>query len=257
MNYDLKKIRVIVIEDEKDPCEWLCGRISEFKEFELIGSVGKVDEAYSLIVQTKPDAIFLDNKLIGGNGISILERLKNNHQPIPQIIVTTAVKEYAIEYLNNWGDYCKKYLLKPYGSEWEKKLRACIDILLPSIVSNESSNHQNQETKDYTFLKEKGGMQKVSFDEIIWVQVLKNVGVELILNDKIVTSTHSLSKSLLSLPNNFIQISRFIVINSDKIVGLDSTNQKVFVDYKGQSHELTFSPNYKQSIIDRLPTFGG
>ncbi len=256
MNYNLKKIRVLVIEDEKQSSDWLCERISEFKEFELIGAAGKVDEAYSLIVQTKPDAIFLDNKLIGGNGISILERLKNNHQPIPQIIVTTAVKEYAIEYLNNWGDYCKKYLMKPYGSEWEKKLRTCIDILLPGIVPTLPESQQNTNNKNHTFLKEKGGLQKISFDEIIWVQVLKNVGVELVLKDRNVTSTQSLTKSIASLPENFIQISRFVVLNTDKIIGIDQATQSVFVEYYDKKHPLPFSPNYKQNILNRLPTFG-
>lgn len=256
MNYDLKTIRVIVVEDEKPSSDWLCERISEFKEFELIGAVGKVDEAYSLIVQSKPDAIFLDNKLIGGNGISILERLKNNHQPIPQIIVTTAVEKYAIEYLNNWGDYCKKYLLKPYGNDWEKKLRTCIDILLPGIAENEKPNQISPDTKTYTFLKEKGVMQKISYDNIIWIRVLRNVGVELVLKNRNISSTHSLAKSMASLPENFIQISRFVVLNTDKIIGLDQTNQNVLVDYKETKHPLPFGSNYRQNILDRLPTFG-
>ena len=251
MNYN-NPIKTLVIEDELDAQNWLIERLTEFKEFEVLGATGHVDDAYQMIIDLQPEAIFLDNKLQGGNGINILERLKKNNQNIPQVIVTTGEDEYAVDYINNWSSVCKKYLMKPYASGWQQEIRDCVDILLSNRP--QKNNNAFLENKEWVFLKQKGKWLRLNFEEVNWVETYPGVGVKFILNQKEITHYSSLIQIVSELPTDKImQISRFQAVNIDKIVELDQTNNLVYIIYEGMKKELNVGDAFLGSLVDALP----
>ncbi|MDV7394746.1 response regulator, partial [Arthrospira platensis SPKY1] len=98
-----KPLRVVVVEDEEPLRTWLCDRLNEFKDVEVAAHTGSVSAAFKLILQTRPDGLFLDIKLIGGDAFQLLQQMKDNDVPIPPIIMVTAFDEYAPDVINKWG----------------------------------------------------------------------------------------------------------------------------------------------------------
>ncbi len=100
-------ISCLVVDDEpiaRSILQSYCGHLPALK---IIASVGNALEAKK-ILQTQPiDLIFLDINMPVLDGIGFLKTLK---QP-PQIILTTAYKEYALEAFEL--SVCD-YLLKPF-----------------------------------------------------------------------------------------------------------------------------------------------
>ena len=57
-------LRTVVLEDEDDNRNWLVKKLKQFSELEIVGEAATIDEAFQLIIQTKPDAAFMDIQLI-------------------------------------------------------------------------------------------------------------------------------------------------------------------------------------------------
>ena len=102
----------IIVEDEISSQKNLKNLILEFCEGVTVeGTAGTVPEAVKLILQKKPDIVFLDIELPGQNGFQILEYFPS---PTFEIIFTTAYNEYAIKALRLSAI---DYLLKPIDLE--------------------------------------------------------------------------------------------------------------------------------------------
>ncbi|MBK8564424.1 MAG: hypothetical protein IPN76_14080 [Saprospiraceae bacterium] len=83
------KLRCIVLEDEDDIRNWLVKKLQQFPELEFVGEAATIDEAFRLIASTKPDAAFMDVKLIGGDAFTLLSRFQANGLLIPYIVMAT------------------------------------------------------------------------------------------------------------------------------------------------------------------------
>jgi two-component system LytT family response regulator len=117
-------MKALLIDDERLARNELRRLLAAHKDIEIAGEAIDVDDALEKIAALKPDLLFLDVQMPGGDGFSLLERLET---PMPQVIFTTAYDEFAVKAFEfNALDY----LLKPVdpnrlGASLEKlRLRA-------------------------------------------------------------------------------------------------------------------------------------
>lgn len=105
-------IRSLIIEDEP-------GNVRIFKnllktycpQVEVLGEAGTVDTAQALIQKTKPELVFLDIEMPGGNAFTLLDRLK----PINfEIIFVSAYDNYTLKAIKYSA---LDYILKPVNIE--------------------------------------------------------------------------------------------------------------------------------------------
>lgn len=109
----MSKITAIIIDDEALARENLQLLLEEFcPEVEIIGKGENVEEARALIVEKKPEAVFLDIRMPSGEeGLELLEDAKLGNF---QIVFVTAFKEHAIKAFNINSIH---YILKPIDIE--------------------------------------------------------------------------------------------------------------------------------------------
>lgn len=81
-------MRVLIVYDSAIVRERLVSMLSELKDVEVIGQAGSPAEAIHEIKKLKPDAVILDIRLKGGNGIEVLENIKKD-QPAIRVIMFT------------------------------------------------------------------------------------------------------------------------------------------------------------------------
>jgi len=90
-----KKIRVCVIDDEDVIRNALIESINSSKELTVICEAKTVDEGVKTIIDNKPDLIFLDIKLIGGDAFMLLNKLENlNYNLIQVLMNSNMLKEH-------------------------------------------------------------------------------------------------------------------------------------------------------------------
>lgn len=76
----------------------------------IVGEARSVDNAVNLLLRLKPEVVFMDVKIIGGNAFDVLQRTPEIQ---PELIFLTAYDQYAIPAIkNNAADY----LLKPFDT---------------------------------------------------------------------------------------------------------------------------------------------
>lgn len=253
MNSTEKSLRCVVVEDEEALRTWLCERLREFEEVEVVGEAASVSTAFRTIVQQKPNALFLDIKLIGGDAFQLLQQLKDNNVPIPPIIMTTAFDEFAPHTINHWGDYVKRYLQKPFVENWEAKLRNCINALLAAnekAVPNpppSSGDHNG-----YFFIKDGNSLYRINFDELLWIEVAGGGAVYLVTDQLQVRWDITLTRIMEQLPPQFMQISRDTAVNTDKIIRIDKGDRGVIVPYQRRDKFLGVGESFFRDLLDRL-----
>lgn len=106
----MKKIKVIIIDDERLAREEMKRHLQDYFDFEIAREAENADEAEVMIHRMNPDLIFLDIQMPGRSGLDLLESLDN----VPQIIFTTAFDHYAVQ---AFDISAMDYLVKPVRKE--------------------------------------------------------------------------------------------------------------------------------------------
>ena len=119
---------VYIVDDSQAVRERLVGMISEVDGTTLAGATGDPREAVTAIRRLHPDAVILDIRMPGMNGIQVLREIKQG-QRAPMVIMLTSYpfEQYRRECAEAGADY---FLNK--STEFEK-----INAILATVV------HQN------------------------------------------------------------------------------------------------------------------
>jgi two-component system LytT family response regulator len=140
------KLKAIIIDDETPARSFLSSLLEEYVEnVEVIGTANSALEGLKLLKTVKPDLIFLDIEMPGGNGFDFLDAIERG---IYKIIFTTAHKEFALNAIKYKAD---GYLLKPIDlDDLEDLVKGLIEI---PQKNNESTNNRiafrTQESIEY------------------------------------------------------------------------------------------------------------
>jgi two-component system LytT family response regulator len=106
----MKKLRVLIIDDERLARDELKRALVNFSDLEIVGEAGNADEARQLISVKKPDLLFLDIQMPGESGFDLLETIDQ----VPEVIFITAYDQYAVK---AFEANALDYLVKPVRDE--------------------------------------------------------------------------------------------------------------------------------------------
>jgi DNA-binding LytR/AlgR family response regulator len=237
-------LRCVVIEDEPDFCQWLCERLSEFPDVEIVGSKSDIDGAFDLITQTKPDGIFLDVKLIGGTAFNLIDRLQKNLTAIPPIAMITGNVEYAPSVINQYRGSIVKYLVKPFVRDYKTKLQLCIDAFI---------EHKKNALLS-VILKSDGGLRRLQIEELHYLEVGGSGRTYFITQTGTFIVDMTLTKILELLPSSVVQCNRNYAINLQKVIFMDAQTAKLVIDGKEKTFKITetFTDAIRQAFVQMV-----
>ena len=124
-------INCVIIDDEnfnRDLIRDFVAKLNPF--FNIIGEADNIISGYEIIRRLKPDLIFLDIKMPGGNGFELLEKFELNEF---EVVFITGFDEYAIRAFEfNAMDY----VLKPIDQSKFKHTLNQIKLRFDNKLSN-------------------------------------------------------------------------------------------------------------------------
>lgn len=226
----MKRIKCIVVDDEPLAVSLLGSYVEKIPFFELVFSTENPIEALEYIRKNEADLIFLDIQMSELTGINFMKIVGDKMK----YILTTAYAEYALEgYEHNVIDY----LLKPITFDRFQKSALKAQERFPT---NETS------ANSYFFVKSSGQQHKINFDEILYVESIKDyVNIKTDNQEYIVLDT---LKSLENqLPENFARVHKSFILNLDKIEKIDVRN--VFLN---SGKEIPIGETYKSEFFQKL-----
>ena len=225
----MKRIKCIVVDDEPLAVSLLGSYVEKIPFFELAFSTENPILALEYIRKNEADLIFLDIQMSELTGINFMKIVGDKMK----YILTTAYAEYALEgYEHNVIDY----LLKPISFDRFQKSALKAQERFPNETSQNS----------YFFIKSSGQQHKINFDEILYVESIKDyVSIKTDNQEYIVLDT---LKSLENqLPENFARVHKSFILNLDKIEKIDVRN--VFLN---SGKEIPIGETYKSEFFQKL-----
>lgn len=232
----MKKISCAVIDDEPIAREILEDFINQDDRLLLQGNYKNAKEALNGITNYPVDLVFLDINMPGLTGFQFLKALTNP----PAVIFTTAYREHAME---GFEANAIDYLLKPIAVErFLLSVNKAWKFLRPAFIETTDTPAVN-ETGDFFFVKADGGLVKIFFEEILFIEALKEY-VKIVTKEKAVITYHTISGLEEKLPSGkFYRIHRSYIVNIKAISSVEGFILRI------DKHELPISRNERDSFI--------
>ena len=99
-------MKVFVVDDSPLVRERLVSLLSEVEGVDVVGSADNADEGIKGISSSKPDVAVLDIRMPAGNGITVLERIKQQVSPPTVIMLTNyPYPQYRKKCMDAGADY--------------------------------------------------------------------------------------------------------------------------------------------------------
>lgn len=208
----MKKIKVVIIDDERLAREEVKRVLQFYEDFVLIGEAENADDAKILIETEMPDLIFLDIQMPEKSGFDLLESLDN----VPAVLFITAYDQYAIQ---AFEVSALDYLMKPIREErFAKAIQKIREAINMKFSLNESLAKDRK-----IFIKDGEKRFFIQLDEIYLIESLENY-TRLFFKDKKALQRRSLRQWEEMLDKNiFFRINRTEIINTQYIQEVKTT----------------------------------
>ena len=106
----MEKIKVLVVDDQKELAEEIGNVLSSDSELAFIGTAADGFDALEKIAQNTPDVVLLDIRMPNMNGVVATQRIKAEYPDVKVVILTTFDdSDYILNAINNGAS---GYLLK-------------------------------------------------------------------------------------------------------------------------------------------------
>ncbi|MBI2271154.1 MAG: response regulator transcription factor [Bacteroidetes bacterium] len=227
----------IIIDDHELSRKALEHFIEKAGFLNLIHSFSNPISALSFILNNKEiDLIFLDIEMPEMNGMEFINTAK---QHLPQIILTTHHKEFALDaFEHNVTDYIMKPITYPRFFQAVSKAR--------NIFEKQATYHISNDT---VFVKSGTSILKLKKADIVYVEALVDYVVLHTAKEKfIIHSSMNAMENKLS-PKEYMRVHRSYIVRIDAIDSIEdnaiSYNEKL----------IPIGKTYREEVLKRLNMF--
>lgn len=225
-------IRTLIIDDEPLAVEILETYVKQIPELQLCGKCFNALDANRLIQQESVDLIFADIQMPQMTGIELMRSLANP----PLVVFTTAYPEFAVE---GFELNAVDYLLKPIA--FDRFLKS-VNKAMSQLGAAEKKSEKDLERQDFIFVKADKKLVKLQYNEILFIEGLKDYVIIYTDHSRIVTlqTMKSLEEKL---PEQFfVRVHRSYIVNLEKINSIHADDIEIIV--KAQAKQIPIGNNY-------------
>ena len=239
----MTSLRCFVVDDEPLAVKMLENFIARTPFLELVASFTDPVLALSEMRTQAPDLVFLDIQMPDLSGMELSRMVPAG----TRIIFTTAFKQYAFE---SYEVSALDFLLKPIryqkfleaaekAREWFALKEAATAAAAPAAPAPAS------EAKTSTFFKVDGALRKVEFDDILFVEGMKDYVMVFLASQKQPLVTHVTMKGMEEMlpAGQFMRIHRSFIVALDKVASVSGTG-----DVKVGDRLLHVSDAYREAF---------
>ncbi|MCD7972177.1 MAG: LytTR family DNA-binding domain-containing protein [Candidatus Azobacteroides sp.] len=225
----------IIIDDEPLAREAVELLIREDKRLTITGTFGNTRSASVFLSANMVDLIFLDIQMPGVNGIDFAKTIPRN----TLVIFTTAFSEYA---LDSYEVDALDYLVKPieYDRFWKSVDKA---FSYHTLLINEEKERIEDIMDDFFFVKSERKYLKINYNDILFVEALKDYVVIHLCDKKIITKMYLKTIQDLLPETIFFRINRSYIVNLKYIDSFD--NNDVFT----RNNEIAIGNGFRDAFF--------
>ena len=234
----MTSLRCFVVDDEPLAVKMLENFIARTPFLELVASFTDPVLALSEMRTQAPYLVFLDIQMPDLSGMELSRMVPAG----TRIIFTTAFKQYAFE---SYEVSALDFLLKPirYQKFLEAAEKAREWFTLKEAAT--ATPAPVSDAKTSTFFKVDGALRKVEFDDILFVEGMKDYVMVFLASQKQPLVTHVTMKGMEEMlpAGQFMRIHRSFIVALDKVASVSGTG-----DVKVGDRLLHVSDAYREAF---------
>ncbi|MBO6027668.1 MAG: response regulator transcription factor [Bacteroidales bacterium] len=235
----MTSLRCFVVDDEPLAVKILENFIARTPFLELAASFTDPVLALSEMRTQAPDLVFLDIQMPDLSGMELSRMVPAG----TRIIFTTAFKQYAFE---SYEVSALDFLLKPI--RYQKFLEAAEkarEWFTLKEAATAAPAAPAAEAKTSTFFKVDGALRKVEYDDILFVEGMKDYVMVFLASQKQPLVTHVTMKGMEEMlpAGQFMRIHRSFIVALDKVASVSGTG-----DVKVGDRLLHVSDAYREAF---------
>jgi len=224
------RIKCIITDDEPIARKGLQGYVEKINFLELVAVCEDAVQLNNVLKTQKADLLFLDIEMPYITGVEFLQQCIHP----PKVIFTTAYEKYAIK---GYELDVLDYLLKPIP--FDRFLKAANKAFDYFQSASTSGNN-------YIFVKTDSKLEKVNFDEILFVEAMENY-VAIYLKQKKLVVLGTLKSMLEALPAaNFIQPHKSYIVNINAVSSIEGNMFNI------AAYQVPLSKHLKQEVMEKM-----
>jgi two-component system, LytTR family, response regulator len=243
-------LRVVVVDDEELPRRRVRDLVSQHPELSLVAEATDGAEALDVIVEHRPDLVFLDIQMPELDGLQVAASLHD--EPMPAIVFVTAYDEYAIR---AFEVDAIDYLLKPVT---EERFAAAVTRVRGRIGHDEATRaapirelaeklrHEGFASR---FVARRGAKHYfVRVSDIDWIEAVGNyVRLQTGETSHLIRETMKGVEARLD-PAQFVRIHRSAVVAIDRIRSIEARDQGEYLVTMQTGAKLVSSRSYSERV---------
>ena len=230
----MKTYKCFILDDEPLALNVIEQHLSRFNQFMVCGKSTDPIESIALIKQLQPDLLFLDIQMPEITGLELIETIQQK----PQVIITTAYREYAVE---GFDMHVLDYLVKPIPF---KRFAKAIDKFLELKSSNTLS--PNASDADYIFVRADRKSIKIALDDILYIEGVKDY-VKIVTPQQRILTKVSIGHFMKELPEErFMQVHKSFIVAKNKISAYTAHDVEI-----GEM-EIPIGRVYKEEVLKEM-----
>jgi two-component system LytT family response regulator len=232
-------INCIAVDDEPLALSLLADNISKIPFLRLCATCDGAVSANSALQEDEIDLIFIDVQMPGITGIQFIKSLVKQ----PMVIIVSAYNQYA---LDGFELDVVDYLVKPVPLE--RFMKACNKAKELAELKSLKQN-LNIQPLTYTFLNAGYSLVKIVFDEVLYIEGLRDyVKINFVDDRKPAVIRLSFKALEKTWPAYFMRIHKSFIVNTKQIHTVTKTAIVI------GEHELPLGEAFRQSVTKMIET---
>lgn len=228
----------IIVDDEPLAREAIEILLKQTPQLSLVGTFNNAQSASDFMQSHTVDLVFLDIQMPGITGLEFAQTISH----LTLVVFTTAYSDYAID---SYEVDAIDFLVKPI--EPARFVRAVNKaVAYHSLLMNEEKNNLETTKDDFFFVKSDRRYFKINFDEVLFVEGLKDYVIIQTDTQRIITKMTLKSITTFLPAKNFFRINKSFIVNTEKITSFD--NNDVFI----KSYEIAVGSSYRMAFFDEF-----
>lgn len=229
-------LRVLLVDDEFLALNLLENFVARVPDLQLVGKCQSPLRALELLQQSPVDLLFLDIQMPSLNGMDLLRQLPKR----PIVIFTTAYREHAADAFDLQA---ADYLVKPFA--YERFLRA-LQKARAEIQLRRGEVIVPTQSKDYVTIKVDGLLTRLHFQDIYYVEGLKEYVRIVCRDERHVTLERMKNMEALLPASDFLRVHRSYIVAKRYVKALEGNLLHV------GPHKVPVSRQKRDEVVEAL-----
>jgi DNA-binding LytR/AlgR family response regulator len=225
-------IKTLIVDDEPLALDIIESYIEKIPDLELVARCDNAISANEILQKEHIDLIILDIQMPQMTGIELVKSLRT----VPKVIFTTAYSEYAVE---GFELDAVDYLLKPVA--FDRFMKAV------NKVTDGADKINTAAEDDYFFVKADKKLIKIHFNEILYIEGLKDYVIIKKETGRVI-ALQTMKSLEAKLPSNiFMRVHRSYIVNIAKIKAVVGNTIEILEN--GKTKDIPIGKNYKDDLV--------